>query len=85
MATPAAPIRQHGPVRPAALEPKVPSCRECRHFQNDAAALEAALPGLKSLGSAHAAVRAHDGMCSFHGRYVAASSLCSAATSTRQS
>jgi hypothetical protein len=85
MPTPTPPLGQRLPIRPSALEPKVPSCRECRHFENAAAALEAALPGLTSLGSAHAAVRAHDGLCSFHGRYVAASSLCSAATSTRQS
>jgi hypothetical protein len=63
----------------------VAGCRDCRHFDNSAAALEAALPGLTSLGSAHAAVRADDGICSFHARYVAASSICSAATSTRQS
>jgi len=53
-------------------------CRECVHFDNGAAAVEAALPGLKSLGSAHAAVRAEDGICALHARYVAASSTCGA-------
>jgi hypothetical protein len=48
-------------------------------------AVEAALPGLSSLGSAHSAVRSSDGICRYHLRYVAASSVCSAATSTRQS
>lgn len=63
----------------------VDSCRQCVHFENRASALEAALPGLDILSSAHASVRADDGICAFHARYVAASSICSAATSTRQS
>jgi hypothetical protein len=54
-------------------------CRECMHFENSPAALEAALPGLTSFGSAHAAVRAEDGICAFHARYVAADCSCSAA------
>lgn len=64
---------------------RVNSCRQCLHFENAPATVEAALPGLNSLSSAYAAVRSDDGVCRFHSRYVAASSLCNAATSTRQS
>jgi hypothetical protein len=53
-----------------------PSCRSCRHFTHEAAAIEAALPGLSSLSSAYAAVRSDDGLCGVHDRYLAASSLC---------
>jgi hypothetical protein len=59
-------------------QPDSPSCRQCRHFQNDAPQVEAALPGLSSLSSAYAAVRASDGICAVHERYVAASSVCTA-------
>jgi hypothetical protein len=38
--------------------------------------LERTLPGLASLSSAYAAVRADDGLCSVHDRYVAGSSSC---------
>jgi hypothetical protein len=36
------------------------------------------MPGLSSLSSAHAAVRAQDGLCAVHERYVAESSICDA-------
>jgi hypothetical protein len=55
-----------------------PSCHQCRHFQNGALEVEAALPGLSSLSSAFAAVRCSDGICAVHDRYVAASSVCPA-------
>jgi hypothetical protein len=55
----------------------ITGCPECVHFDNGAATLEMALPGLTSFGSAHAAVRADDGICALHARYVAASSNCS--------
>jgi len=64
------------------------SCLRCVHFDGAPAAVEAALPNLSSLSSAYAAVRAADGLCRAHDRYVAASSVCasySASTSTRQS
>jgi len=48
----------------------------CRHFNHAPAAIEAALPGLSSLSSAYAAVRASDGICGIHDRYVAGSSVC---------
>ena len=59
-------------------QPDSPSCRECKHFQNDALHVEAKLPGLSSLSSAYAAVRCSDGICAVHERYVAASSVCAA-------
>jgi hypothetical protein len=52
------------------------ACRNCGHFDGDAAALEAAFPGLSSLSSAYAAVRSDDGLCRRLDRYVAASSVC---------
>jgi hypothetical protein len=58
--------------------PEQPSCLKCRHFNNAPSELEAALPGLSSLSSAYAAVRADDGICAVHDRYVAASSVCPA-------
>jgi hypothetical protein len=65
------------------------SCSTCAHFDPHPAAVEAAFPGLSSLSSAYAAVKAADGLCSRHERYVAASSDCtmysSASTCTRQS
>ena len=59
-------------------QPDSPSCRQCKHFQNDALYVEAALPGLSSLSSGFAAVRCDDGLCAVHERYVAASSACAA-------
>jgi hypothetical protein len=59
-------------------QPDLPSCGRCKHFQNDASEVEAALPGLSSLSSAYAAVRCSDGICTVHERYVAASSICPA-------
>jgi hypothetical protein len=53
-------------------------CRTCRHFNNSAPSLEAAMPGLSSFSSAYAAVRSDDGLCALHDRYVAASSVCGA-------
>lgn len=43
-----------------------PTCFGCLHFSNDPAAIEAALPGLSSLSSGHASVRADDGICRAH-------------------
>jgi hypothetical protein len=76
------------------------TCPTCRFFDNAVDSIEAAFPGLKTMSSAHASVRADDGLCSLHDRYVASASTCSAhrprmaaavtslysgATSTRQS
>jgi hypothetical protein len=71
-----------------------PSCLDCSQFISAPRDIEAALPGLASLSSGYAAVRANDGLCARHDRYVAGSSICaqyhtrashSASTSTRQS
>jgi hypothetical protein len=61
-------------------QPDSSACRQCKHFQNDALEVEAALPGLSSLSSAYAAVRSSDGICAVHERYVAASSICATFT-----
>jgi hypothetical protein len=52
------------------------ACANCRHFFNASPAIESALPGLSSLSSGYASVRADDGVCSVHDRYVAAESVC---------
>ena len=52
-------------------------CRECRFFRNDPAYLETAVAGLTSLSSAYASVRADDGLCLKHDRYLGAGSWCS--------
>ena len=68
------------------------ACAECRHFNHAPLDIEAAFPPLWTLSSAYASVRADDGLCAVHDRYVAASSVCAefaaacrASTCTRQS
>jgi len=56
--------------------PQAACCIGCRHFLHEPQALERALPGMATLSSAYAAVRADDGLCALHDRYVAASSSC---------
>jgi len=51
-------------------------CRFCTHFCSDPAYLEAVFPGLTSLSSAYASVRAEDGLCRRHDRYLSARSGC---------
>jgi hypothetical protein len=51
-------------------------CRSCSHFDNRAATVEAALPGLMSFGSAASAVRSSDGLCRLHARYLSADRWC---------
>jgi hypothetical protein len=51
-------------------------CRNCRHFRNDPAYLETAFPGLTSLSSGYGAVRADDGVCLLHDRYLRATYSC---------
>jgi fructose-bisphosphate aldolase class 1 len=51
-------------------------CRTCRHFLSVPMTIEAAVPGLASLSSGYASVRADDGLCALHDRYVAARSVC---------
>jgi hypothetical protein len=52
-------------------------CASCRHFRNEALALEQASPGLASLSSGFGAVRSDDGVCGLHGRYLSARASCS--------
>lgn len=52
------------------------SCRNCRHFRNDAAFLESAFAGLSTLGSAWGSTRSDDGLCLRHDRHLSAESYC---------
>jgi hypothetical protein len=52
------------------------SCRDCRHFINDPAQIEALIPGLTAMGSAWASVRSDDGICAIHDRIVSARDGC---------
>lgn len=58
--------------------PDVSSCASCHFFSAAAADIESQLPGLRILSSAYAAVRADDGLCRHHERYIAAASVCDA-------
>jgi hypothetical protein len=51
-------------------------CLTCRHFRNDAAFLETAFSGLNSMSSGYGSVRADDGICLRHDRYLGAHSSC---------
>jgi hypothetical protein len=51
-------------------------CGTCRHFRNDSTYLEIAIPGLSSLSSGSASVRADDGLCLRHDRYLGAGRSC---------
>jgi hypothetical protein len=53
-------------------------CESCRHFQNDAGALEAVLPGLTILSSALASVLGEDGLCTLHDRICRRADHCAA-------
>jgi hypothetical protein len=51
-------------------------CVACVHFRNDAKFLEAVFGGLTSLSSGFGSVRADDGICLRHDRYLSARSSC---------
>ena len=51
-------------------------CGSCRYFCQAPHQIESQMPGLRSLGSGFASVRASDGLCRRHERYLAASSGC---------
>ena len=51
-------------------------CGACGNFCNDPGYLEKVMPGLTSMSSAHASVRADDGVCLLHDRYLSARSSC---------
>lgn len=59
-------------------------CATCAHFDNRAQAVEAALPGLRSFGSAQSAVRTTDGICTLNGRYLSAGRTCREHTPARR-
>jgi hypothetical protein len=52
------------------------SCGSCRYFCQEPREIELQMPGIRSLGSAHASVRDSDGICRRHDRYLGASSSC---------
>jgi hypothetical protein len=52
------------------------TCRDCVHFVNDAARIEAMVPALTSMGSARASVRADDGICAVYDLVVTARDCC---------
>jgi hypothetical protein len=52
------------------------SCGSCRYFCQSPHEIESQMPGMRSLGSGHASVRASDGICRRHDRYLTASSHC---------
>jgi len=67
-------LRGLGRRRPAPLDAN--RCGACGHFRNDPAYLEAAIPGLSCLSSGSASVRADDGLCLRHDRYLGADRCC---------
>ena len=52
------------------------ACATCAHFRSDPLDLENAIAGLRSFGSGFAAVRADDGLCLLHDRYLSATAHC---------
>jgi hypothetical protein len=52
------------------------ACRTCRHFRNDPALIEAETPGLITMSSGYGSVRAQDGICLKHDRYLRADYSC---------
>ncbi len=51
-------------------------CGGCAHFRNDPAYLESLFKGLTSFSSGYGSVRADDGVCARHDRYLSARSFC---------
>jgi hypothetical protein len=51
-------------------------CADCLHFDGAAGTLEAEIPGLAVMGSGYASVRADDGLCRLHDRYLSGRSRC---------
>jgi hypothetical protein len=56
--------------------PRTAGCGGCSGFADDPGRLLAALPGLGSLSSPHASVRAGDGLCLRHGRVINGRAAC---------
>jgi hypothetical protein len=57
-------------------QPPPGCCLGCAHFTNHPQVLESLFQGLSSLSSGVASVRADDGLCHHHGRYLSAWSSC---------
>jgi hypothetical protein len=53
-----------------------PICRDCAHFKNDPAHIEAAYPGLTIMSSGFASVRDQDGFCNLNQLYLSAGDCC---------
>jgi hypothetical protein len=53
-----------------------PSCGSCRYFCQSPHEIESQMPAMRSLGSGHASVRASDGLCRRHDRYLGQRSHC---------
>jgi hypothetical protein len=52
------------------------NCGGCAHFVNEPSRIEAMIPGLTTMGSARASVRADDGICAVHDLIVTARDCC---------
>jgi hypothetical protein len=52
------------------------SCGSCRYFCQAPHEIESQMPGMRSLGSVYASVRAADGICRRHDRYLGATARC---------
>ena len=68
---------------PANRIPDGAACGRCVHFEDDPAVLEVAFPGLTAMGSGFASVRARDGLCRRHDRYLPASDRCASFESSK--
>ncbi len=60
------------------MKPPTPqaACRDCQWFHNDPEFLEATFKGLSAMSSAWGSVRAEDGLCRRHDRYLSANAFC---------
>ena len=65
-----------GCFSPPKRKSPVGRCVACSHFSNDPAYLETVFKGLTSFSSAYASVRADDGLCTRHDRYLSPQSFC---------
>ena len=56
--------------------PPVGRCVRCGYFQDEAAVIEASIPGMTAMGSAHASARGNDGICLLQDVYLSGLSGC---------
>ena len=57
-------------------DPIAATCAACIYFENDPSAIENAFPGLVSMSSAFASVKAQDGICRRHEVYLSSRDNC---------